>query len=233
MSTLNPINVRIPQFDLETVEGRQAAHRYLASGIVDLNQAIAYLKKNPQSTTTTNTIIQTSGSGGGGGSSTSSIGVNDQRGVTAYTTQQSDNSVKIIVGDASPIAVTLNAGVTTPWFCIIDNDSSAVASLTPSGAASLQGEHEIDRGCFGIIVYDGANFWCGATKIATDSSLGYVQPDNVTIGIDSGLIYTQISVDSGAPSGTPVTPGNPFYFDSSASPWHGYVWFNNAWNQFS
>ena len=233
MSTLNPINVRIPQYDLETAEGRQAAHRYLASGIVDLNQAIAALNQKVKPSTSTTTIIQSSGSGGGGGSSTASIGVNDQRGVTSYTTQQSDNSVKIIVGDASPIAVTLNAGVTTPWFCIIDNDSSAVASLTPSGAASLQGEHEIDRGCFGIIVYDGANFWCGATKIATDSSLGYVQPDNVTIGIDSGLIYTQISVDSGAPSGTPVTPGDPFYFDSSASPWHGYVWFNNAWNQFS
>lgn len=193
-SPLNPINVRIPQFDLGTDEGRQAAHRYLASGIVDLNQAIAALNQKVKPSTSTTTIIQSGGSGGGG-SSTASIGVNDQRGVTAYTTQQSDNSVKIIVGDASPIAVTLDAGVTTPWFCIIDNDSSAVASLTPSGAASLQGEHEIDRGCFGIIVYDGANFWCGATKIATDSSLGYVQPDNVTIGISGGIIGT-IGIDS-------------------------------------
>lgn len=189
-SPLNPINVRIPQFDLETVEGRQAAHRYLASGIVDLNQAIAYLKANPQSTTTTNTIIQTGGSGGGGGGSSVVGGVNNQIGVTAYTTQQSDYGVKLLMGDSSPVTVTLNPGVTTPWFTFIGNDSSAMVSLTAGSPATLQGQNYIEPGLFGIVFYDGANFWSEGVPMATASSLGIVRPDNVTIHIDSSGIIS-------------------------------------------
>lgn len=192
MSTpLNPINVRTPEFDLETPEGRQAGHRYLASGVVDLNQAIVALndKVNTIQPSIETTIIQSSSGGGGGGGQIVG-GVNDQIGVTSYTTQQSDYGVKIIVGDTSPITINLNPGVTTPWFTVIDNDSSSVASLSPGVPALLQGEPVIDPGCFGIIYFDGSNFWCGATKIATDSSLGYVQPDGVTITIDSsGIIH--------------------------------------------
>lgn len=190
---LNPINVRLPQFDLTTDEGRQSAHRYLASGIVDLNQAIAALNQRAVSTTNTTTIIQSGGSGGGGGTAPIGI-VNDQRGVTSYTTQQSDYGAKIIVGDSSAIAITLDAGVTTPWFAIIDNDSSSIASLTPSGA-TLVGEDTLPPGCFGIIYFDGVHFFCGATRIATDSSFGYVHPDNVSIGISGGIIRT-IGIDS-------------------------------------
>lgn len=194
-SPLNPINVRIPQFDLSTEEGRQAAHRYLASGIVDLNQAIAYLKANPQSTTTTNTIVQSGGSGGGGGSSPIVGGVNDQIGVTAYTTQQSDYGVKLLLGDSSPVTVTLNPGVTTPWFVFIGNDSSALVSLTAGSPATLQGQNYIEPGLFGIVFYDGANFWSEGVPIAMDSSFGIVRPDNVSIGISSGVLRT-IGIDS-------------------------------------
>lgn len=116
--------------------------------------------------------------------------VNDQLGNPLYLTQQSDNGAKIIVGDSTQVTVDLNQGVMAPWFTIIDNDSSAVAVLTTDSGASVFGEQAICPGGFGVVYYDGANFWCGATVIATDSSLGYVQPDNVTIGIDSGLIST-------------------------------------------
>lgn len=210
--SLNPINVRLPQFDLESEEGRQAAHRYLASGIVDLNQAIAYLKANPQSSTTT-TIVQ-GGTGGGGGGTVQSIGgVNDQIGVTAYTTQQSDYGTKIIVGDSSAITITLNGSITTPWFTIIDNDSSSVASLVPSSPYVLDGETRIDPRCFAIIYFDGANFWCGASKIATPDTVGYVKPDNTTIEIDS----------SGTISVIPAASGNAtFFLDSGASDVVGY-----------
>jgi hypothetical protein len=232
----NPINVRTPYFDLESEEGRQAAHRYLASGIVDLNQAIAYLNSRitqSASASTTTTVLESSGGGGGQTPSLIVGGVNDQIGVTDYTTQQTDYGVKILVGDSSPVTVTLNSTVTTPWFTIIDNDSSSMVSLTTNPPATVQGENEILPGGFAIVYFDGQNFWSGATRIATDSSLGYVQPDNVTIGIDSGIVYTQISVDSGAPSYVPLTAGNPFYFDSSLSPWQGYVWWGGNWNKFS
>ncbi|HWF62945.1 MAG TPA: hypothetical protein VN666_21915 [Nitrospira sp.] len=188
-SPLNPINVRLPAFDLESPEGRVAAHRYVASGVVDLNQAIAALKSQLEAKKTTVTSTSSSSSGGGGGSTPpiiSSLGVvNDQLGVTAYTTQQADNGAKIIVGDASPVIVSLDNTVLIPWFTIIDNDSSSMVSLAPVGG-SVFGENTIPPGGFGIVYFDGANFWCGATKLATNSSYGYVQPDNQTITVDSG-----------------------------------------------
>ena len=81
--------------------------------------------------------------------------------MTSYTTQQSDNGAKVVVGDASPITITLNNGVTTPWFTIIDNDSSAVASLIPAAGARIFGDSSIYANCFGIVYFDGANFWSG------------------------------------------------------------------------
>ncbi len=270
----NPINFRIPSFDLNSEQGRQDAHRWTTQGIVDLNQAIAALVPKVHSTATTaNTAASSSSSSSSGVSSFNSetgavvyfptLGsVNDQLGVAAYTTQTTDNGAKIVVGDSSAVAVTLNSAVTAPWFCVIDNDSSAVANLAPTSGL-LYGEQSIQPSGFGIIYFDGTDFWCGATgvmpqtyipvdftfltgydattgnfsaaliPVSTDSSLGVVEPDNVTIGIDSGMIYTKVYADSGAPGFSPVTPGNPFYFDSSLSPWNGYVWFNNAWNRFS
>lgn len=234
---LNPPNVRYP-FTLPPnmdPEVRKAIE-WTFNGLTVHEQAFAAIKSQIDTAVTTVQNVTTSGGGPGPTPpppSITSLGVvNDQLGVTAYTTQQGDNGAKIIVGDASPIVITLNSGVNIPWFCVIDNDSSSYASLSPS-SGSIFGENSIPPGGFGLVFFDGTNFWSGATRIATDSSLGYVQPDNVTIGIDSGMIYTQISVDSGAPSSTPVTPGNPFYFDSSMSPWKGYVFFNNSWNRFS
>jgi hypothetical protein len=119
------------------------------------------------------------------------------------------------------------------------------------------------KGYSAILVFDGTNWWAetlpmvpetftpiageyltgynAATglfsaldlPVATDSTLGIVEPDGVTIGIDSGAIYTFVTVDSGPPSTIPVTHGNPFYFDSSLSPWQGWIWFANSWNKFS
>lgn len=158
--------------------------------------------------------------------------VNDQLGNPLYLTQQSDAGAKIVMGDSSPATVTLNSAMMPPWFAFIGNDSGATVSLTTDSSATISGIQSIYPGGMAIVFYDGETFYCEGVAIATDSSLGVVQPDNVTIGIDSGMIYTQISVDSGPPMYTPNTLGNPFYFDSTASPWNAYVWFNNQWNQF-
>ena len=70
--------------------------------------------------------------------------------------------------------------------------------------------------------------------IATDSTVGAIKPDGVTVSDSTdGTVYTMVSVGSGAPSGSPATLGNPFYFDSAVSPWNGYVWHGNVWNRFS
>lgn len=139
--------------------------------------------------------------------------VNDQLGEPTYTTQQSDNGAKIIVGDSSATMVTLNNLVKAPWFTIIDNDSLAVANLTPSGGAQIFGDSSIYANCFGIVYYDGTNFWSGSTPIGTDSSLGIVRPDGVTIEIDSGgVLFVPIATDSSLgivePDGTTIQIGS-------------------------
>lgn len=236
MSTppLNPTTFRFP-FDIEgnAHDSVVSAIRYCFSGLLDINQAIPHLKSQLDSTATVANSASSSSSFGVSdfNSATGSIvyfpqfgTVNNQLGNASYETQQSDNGAKIIVGDSSAVAVTLSNSVTAPWFTIIDNDSSAIATLSPGVGSSLFGEQTISPGGFGIIFYDGSDFWCGAAAS--------VQPDEVTIGIDSGVIFTQVYADSGAPGFVPDTPGNPFYFDSSMSPWQGNVWQDGQWNLF-
>jgi len=96
--------------------------------------------------------------------------VNDQRGNPSYATVGTDNGAKIIVGDSSVVAITLDAGVGTPWFTIIDNDSSSVATLTPS-SGTLHGPDHIPPRGFAVVYFDG-NFWAGvAPPIGIDSTV--------------------------------------------------------------
>lgn len=117
--------------------------------------------------------------------------VNNELGNPAYRTQQSDGGAKIIAGDSSPVTVTLNASVMAPWFTFIGNDSSATVSLSTDSGATINGLQSIYPGGMGIVFYDGTGFWSEGVAIATDSSLGVVQSDGETIGIDSsGVIST-------------------------------------------
>ena len=116
--------------------------------------------------------------------------VNNQLGESSYETQQGDAGAKILVGDSGPVTVNLNPSVTLPWFTFIGNDSGASVFLMPDSGA-LYGLQSIYPGGFAIVFYDGTDFWAEGVRIATDSSLGVVQPDGVTIGIDSsGIIST-------------------------------------------
>jgi hypothetical protein len=240
---INPPNVRYPFALPEELDPEvKRAIEYTYNGLVVHEQAFASLK--PQIDSTALVATKASQATVAGVSSFNSetgdvvyfpqLGtVNDQLGNPLYVTQTSDNGAKLIVGDSTPFNVGLNANVTPPWFVIIDNDSTATATLVPT-AGSIFGQSFITGGSFGIVAYDGSSFWCGTAPLATDSSFGIVQPDGITIDCDSGMIFTTVLADSGAP--TPIFPGpflgNPFYFDSSVSPWQGYVWFGNAWNKF-
>ena len=116
--------------------------------------------------------------------------VNNQLGESSYETQQGDAGAKILVGDSGPVTVNLNPSVTLPWFTFIGNDSGASVFLMPDSGA-LYGLQSIYPGGFAIVFYDGTDFWAEGVRIATDSSLGVVQPDGATIGVDSsGIIST-------------------------------------------
>jgi hypothetical protein len=117
--------------------------------------------------------------------------VNDQLGNTIYLTQTSDAGQKIVMGDSTPATVTLNPAMAPPWFAFIGNDSGATVNFAVDSGATITGIESIYPGGIAFVFYDGSTFWCEGVAIATDSSLGVVEPDGVTIGITSdGVIST-------------------------------------------
>lgn len=133
-------------------------------------QAVVQAHTAAQSTTTIEQV--TSGGGSGGGGSTAVVGsVNDQAGVTAYTTMPSDNGALIILSDASPIAVTLGISATTPWFTVITNMGAGLATLTPTaGTISYFGNPAaasmpLKGGYWAWVGYDGSSFWAASQLV--------------------------------------------------------------------
>jgi hypothetical protein len=149
-------------------------HQYviknLWNAIFDAQNAIPILKSqidaNTSSIATTNetinnstvseTIIQTS----------NTIGfVNNQTGVTTYSTQPSDNGSFIILSDASPIAVTLSglgdgSGITLPFFTSFLNIGTGTATLTPtSGTINGNASFTLPGNNAVTVSYDGTNYF--------------------------------------------------------------------------
>jgi hypothetical protein len=113
--------------------------------------------------------------------------VNNQLGEPSYTPVQGDAGAKIIAGDSSAVSIYLDSSLASPWFAFVGNDSSATVDLV----GPVNGLQSIYPGGFAIVFFDGTDFWAEGVAIATDSSLGVVQPDGVTIGVDSsGVIST-------------------------------------------
>lgn len=94
--------------------------------------------------------------------------VNNQLGEPSYAPIQGDAGKKIIVGDSSAVAIYLDSSLAAPWFAIIDNDSSAIVNLSAQGP--LYGAQTIPSGGFGIVFYDGVNWWAGATPTSGGGS---------------------------------------------------------------
>ncbi|MDE2099386.1 MAG: hypothetical protein KGL39_19195 [Patescibacteria group bacterium] len=183
MANLNPNSFRLPS----NLEGKAEpevvnALRAHTDGITDLNQAITALKQqvdSVKSSSGTNTVTYIS-SGSSGNPFPFLGSVNDQRGVTSYTIQPTDSGAKIVFANASPITLILNAAVSTPWFSFIDNDSSASVNLSPTSGLVI-GEAKIPANGFGIIFFNGVNWFCGATQQAP------------VIGIDSSITTAKLT----------------------------------------
>jgi hypothetical protein len=255
MSSAN--NPLTPSFRKVHTIPADAAHPTVVSAIrdndksiTDLNQAIAKLKsqitattKSAASTTTevtnqvTSQTVYINNLPPGFGT------VNYQSSVTSYTTQASDNGALVLFSDPSPVAVTLSSFSVQPLIMWVQNWGGGVVTLTPStGTISYLGNLNVANlplsyGYEAFLVFDGTNWWAETLPIvpvATDSTLGIVQPDDSTIGITpAGIIYTMVRAGAGAPGFSGPAVGNLFYFDSTASPWAGYIWMGGAWNRFS
>lgn len=116
--------------------------------------------------------------------------VNNELGIPNYTPVQGDAGSKIIMGDSSPVTVTLNPAMTVPWFAFIGNDSSSTVSLVPDSGAVVNGLTEIYPGGLAVVFLADSTFW----------SEGYPGGATGTINIpsvDSGMTGT-ITVVNGA-----------------------------------
>ncbi len=91
--------------------------------------------------------------------------VNNQTGVTSYTTLPTDAGQEIVFNSSSSIAVTLSTagtspGIQLPWFSYISNQGTGTATLTPAPPALINGGSSVSvpGNSFGIIFFDGTNF---------------------------------------------------------------------------
>lgn len=123
--------------------------------------------------------------------------VNDQMGSSLYLTQSSDAGQMIVLGDSGAVSLSLNGSMAPPWFAMIENDSTSMVRLSSNDGSPVDGLQAIYPGGSAMVFYDGSIFWCAGAAIATDSSLGVVQPDGITIDIDSsGILSVPIAADS-------------------------------------
>jgi hypothetical protein len=189
----------------------------------DHDQAINTMYSNgTSSTTTTATTTTTSTSSSTSSGVTSFNGntgditffsnlgtVDDQTGVTSYTTQDTDGGALLIINDSSAIAITLNFNVSSPWYTTIYNMGTGTATLTPS-SGNVNGTTSVlvYGGSFSIVYFDGVNFWAALIPIATTSQFGLVMPDGITVDVSSGVISVPTATTSSLglvkPDGTTI-----------------------------
>jgi hypothetical protein len=222
-------------------DGAKVAHRNAFQGILDLNQAVASLKTQLTAATTTSssssssTSTSTSSSTSTGtqtvvtNSATTTIGyVNDQTGVTAYSTVQSDYAKFIILDDASAIAITLSVGssapaITVPWYAVFLNFGAGTATLTPiDGTISYQGNlavasMPVAQGSAATVAYDGTNFWAELIPLIGGVVTQIIAGTNVTISPTSGV--GAVTVNSVVPAPTLTTLGGVEAIAQVTSEW--------------
>ena len=179
MSGLNPPSFRRP-LNVDGKDPKQVAYaiRTLSNIVLDHMQAFSALGKSA-GTAATSTTPSAAGVTGATQQIIQQTVINqaaplagfenNQAGVTAYTTQQSDYGGYVLLNDASPIAVTLNTagtspGIALPWYATFINFGAGTSTLTPAtgtisypgniGAASMP----IPQYFGAVVVFDGANF---------------------------------------------------------------------------
>ena len=133
--------------------------------LVDLNQAVVSLKA--QMGTSTPATATAAVSGGSTGSTQTVVNntvsggpVNDQSNVASYTTTQSDSGALLVFNSATAVAVTLNFGVTVPWYCFVTNQGAGVVTMMPQqGTINGAASQTVAMGYFSIVFFDGNDFW--------------------------------------------------------------------------
>ncbi len=130
-------------------------------------QGISLLAAKVTGSTTTNTTVQENITTGGGSTpgSVSGIPVNNQSGVTSYSTTSFDNGGLLVLADASPVAVTLVPSV-TPYGLFVANQGTGTVTLTPSsGTINGSSTFSVTSNQLTIVAFDGTNWWASTQSI--------------------------------------------------------------------
>jgi hypothetical protein len=92
--------------------------------------------------------------------------VNNEAGNTAYTTQATDNGSLLIFNNASPVAVTLNSGIVTPYYFFATNFGAGTATLSPTtGTINGSASFALPQNYTALISFDGTNWETSALLV--------------------------------------------------------------------
>jgi hypothetical protein len=213
ISKLPPEHQIVVRTQWNAITDLQGAIPALKSQIDTMNTAVSAATAATQNITNNSETVV---------SAPNTIGnVNNQEGETSYTTQPSDNGVFVILGDTSPVALTLGAGSAfqLPFFVIILNFGSGLVTVTPSSgtitypanldAASMP----IPQNVGAMMSYDGANFWSVVFPVSPQNtpaiSHEWINSYNASTGIftqtqpafaDVSGVATTAQIGTGTPS---------------------------------
>lgn len=170
---LNPNTFRFP-FDLtDQPKEVQQAHVFAFNAVLDIQNAISALNSKVQAIKSGGTTTVNTSTGGGtiiinGNNFPGLGGVNNQTGATAYKTLASDNGIFLIFGDASPVTLTLDSALTTPFFFFASNFGGSNVTLTPTTGTVNQ--PTLDVGGLYIVVFDGTNWEVSALIVGASTA---------------------------------------------------------------
>ena len=186
--------------------------------------------------------------------------VDDQTGETSYTLQDQDNGALLVLNDAGAVAVSLNPVLVNPFIVIVMNMGTGTVTFTATApqvinSYSATGASSIPLlpGYLCVIALNGLTWNFGTLPIVPQNTPAvlhqWLASYNATTGAftQTQPAFTDISGSLAAsqlPAGTPVVSfgaGAPsgssteayIYFDTSGSPYTGYVYHSGAWNPFN
>jgi hypothetical protein len=203
--------------------------RLLFNAINDHDQAITTLATNGTTGSTTTQSI-TANSGGSNFSTSAAPGtlpglggVNNQSGITSHTTATTDNGALVIFNNASPIAVTLNSALTTPYYTTLSNQGPSTITVTPStglinGLASIT----IPGTSWATIYFDGINWEAESPGASVGGVNQIIAGTNITISPPSGVGAVTIN-STGSGSGTILTASSSITVPSGGGTFTGTV----------
>ncbi len=223
-----------PQID-KGVDPRVTVHlQRIYPALNDFNAAIIKLKSQMTepitkiSTTTANTVTTIVNSV----FSFQGLGkVNNETGSTSYTVQNSDNGIMLIVDDASPVSVSLNSVVLTPYFLFITNFGAGTATLTPtSGTINGVASFALPQNYTSILVFDGTNWWATALLVEPQNTPAVIHEWLASYNSSTGAFtatqpaFTDISgtvaISQGGTNATSAAAGTiPNATSGTASSW--------------